>query len=90
MAELKVNIECLHTCRICGKPFRLNKEDHYVAREVSKTGFSAVAGGTEPGLWDAFDCPNCGCQNKMQPRLRITDILGTEYNKEDSDEEEED
>lgn len=95
MAELKVKMQVdvrgMTTCKVCGRDFPLISEDHYVSKEPGKTGFAAIAGGSEPILWDSFDCPHCGCQNRMQQRNRMTDLLGRDFSigcpEEDDDEE---
>ena len=56
-------------CKVCGRPFALNAEEHYVTER---------APGSVPGIFmvgrenfaDAFDCPHCGCQNVMQDRRK--------------------
>lgn len=58
------------TCKVCGRDFALIKEEHYVASDNAKTGVMGAIGGTEPDIYDAFDCPHCGCQNIMQTRKR--------------------
>lgn len=62
-----------HKCLVCGIEFALVHERRYTARENSMSGLAAVAGGAEPALHDAFDCPECGCQNVINPRLRKVD-----------------
>lgn len=58
-------------CGICGTEFRALRDDHYIVRDLTKTGLAAVvAANDEPGLYDAFDCPVCGCQVVAQPRKR--------------------
>lgn len=47
-------------CKICNKEFELLKENRYMVtnenlKEISKIGLSSV--------FEAFDCPYCGCQN---------------------------
>ena len=58
------------TCKVCGRDFALIKEEHYVASDNAKTGVMGAIGGTEPNIYDVFDCPHCGCQNIMQTRKR--------------------
>lgn len=60
----------MYKCKVCGKEFELQNKEHYIARDNSKIGLSALAGGSEEELYDAFDCPHCGCQNVMQERKR--------------------
>lgn len=58
-------------CKVCGVEFALIAINHYVARDPGKTGLAAALGVTPEGaLYDAFDCPHCGCQNIMQERKR--------------------
>lgn len=78
------------TCTVCGRDFPLLAEEHYIAREPGRSGFAAIAGGPEFGLWDVIDCPHCGCQIKLQPRMRMTDCLGRDvpwYGEEDTEED---
>ena len=57
-------------CKICGCKFNATVEKHYLARTEVKIGISAISGGSEATLYDAFDCPQCGCQNLAQERKR--------------------
>lgn len=58
-------------CKVCGKEFEANLERHYVARDIGKTGLAAAFGNNdEENLYDAFDCPYCGCQLIAQERKR--------------------
>lgn len=58
-------------CKVCGKEFEANLERHYVARDIGKTGLAAAFGNNdEENLYDAFDCPYCGCQFVVQGRKR--------------------
>lgn len=59
-------------CKVCGVEFALIAINHYVARDFGKTGglIASLNGSTEGMLYDAFDCPHCGCQNIMQERKR--------------------
>lgn len=56
-------------CKACGKEFEANLERHYVARDNGKVGICFT--GTEENLYDAFDCPVCGCQIIVQERKRL-------------------
>ena len=49
------------TCKVCGYVFELTKKRHYIAREKTEL-FLLPSNKMEPTLYDAFDCPNCGCQ----------------------------
>ena len=69
-------------CKVCQKLIELDKKDRYTARDNESIGFSNFTG-TESSLYDAFDCPYCGCQNIVNDRKRyfepftnISDIKG--------------
>lgn len=66
----KRKIPGMYTCCVCGRDFPLVWEEQYVARNETPTGLAVLAGGSEPALYDAIDCPHCGCQNILQPRKR--------------------
>ena len=57
-------------CKICGKEFEANLDRHYVARDNGKTGVIVALSNDEEKLYDAFDCPSCGCQVVAQERKR--------------------
>ena len=62
------------TCVVCGRDFALMAEEHYTARDTEKNGMiPSITGEQEPVLYDAFDCPHCGCQNVMKERKRGCD-----------------
>lgn len=84
MAELKGKIgvatatKGMTTCKICGRDFALIKEEHYIAEHTDKEGvIPAFAGREAPKLYDAFDCPHCGCQNIVGIREAILDPSDT-------------
>lgn len=57
-------------CKICNKKFELLKENRYMVtnenlKEISKIGLSNV--------FEAFDCPYCGCQNIVGNRYMNID-----------------
>lgn len=96
MAELKGKIEVevkevksvkgMETCAVCGRDFPLIFEEHYVARDVEKTGIMpTLTGQTEYVIYDAFDCPHCGCQNIVQSRKRVEFAEGELDCEEDHD-----
>lgn len=58
------------TCGVCKKEFDLMHERRYTAREEGRIGVASISGGLEPLLFDAFDCPFCGCQNIVGNRKR--------------------
>ena len=76
------------TCVICGRDFPLIIEEHYVSREINQKGIVTVVSGTESKLWDSFDCPHCGCQNRVQQRNRLSDIFGQDLPLDDDEEDE--
>ena len=52
-------------CKICGKRFKLMKENRYLATEKigAREGLTKAA-----KIFEAFDCPHCGCQNIVNIR----------------------
>ena len=84
----------MKSCQVCGRDFPLIIENHYIGREPNREGFAAIAGGMEPNMWDVIDCPHCGSQNRLQPRMRIVDIFGRSLpfqdDEEDSEKDQED
>ena len=84
------------TCKICGRDFALIAEENYAVRDNEKSGIAVAFGGSESTLYDAFDCPHCGCQNIMQERKRVynpfkdhnfMDVPEIENNDEEKEEE---
>lgn len=74
-------------CKICGTKFNAIIERHYIARDNGKTGFAVAFGSTaEKGLYDAFDCPMCGCQVIAKERKR--DYISYTPDEEEGDENE--
>lgn len=62
-------------CKVCGKDFELKLDNHYITRdeEIERCGIAGIVGNNtdkESKLYDAFDCPYCGCQNVVQERKR--------------------
>ena len=45
-------------CKVCGTEFEPKKEDKYVVKIVKRTSFVTA----DIEMYDAFDCPQCGCQ----------------------------
>lgn len=59
-------------CPICAHEFQPEKKQHYVSRDLTRTGMVTVIAATdEPALYDSFDCPQCGCQVNAQTRKRV-------------------
>ena len=58
-------------CKICGTKLNAIVERHYIARDNGQTGFvAALSSNDEERLYDAFDCPACGCQIIAKERKR--------------------
>lgn len=82
-------------CKICDCEFVPEKKEHYVARTDGKTGVVSMlqSNNDETGLFDAFDCPKCGCQVIAQERKRslyLGENVKEENVKEETEEESED
>lgn len=70
-----------HKCTVCGAEFALVHERHYIVRDDCAVGLAVALGNTnEPAMYDAFDCPECGCQNRVNTRMRR---VGAHGKKED-------
>lgn len=81
----------LYECKVCGSEFKLNIDNHYIAKDDRVTGIATVVKKEEEKIYDAYDCPICGCQNLIQDRKRrllFDDILNDENELEDEDEDE--
>lgn len=80
------------TCKVCGRDFALMAEESYIVRDNKpEKGLSQVLSGLEePKIYDAFDCPHCGCQYIAQERKRLLEIpcCDNEEEYEDCDNEE--
>lgn len=74
-------------CEVCGCKFNAVSERHYIARDNARVGFSSISG-TEEATYDAFDCPQCGCQIIAKERKRSTlgfDVLDEQNEQEEND-----
>lgn len=62
------------TCLVCGTEFIPQIADHYVAvTDNAGSGLSLLAGSAKPETYyDAFDCPQCGCQ--LRPNTRLVEV----------------
>lgn len=67
-------------CNVCSIEYTTRKSEHYIAIGNGKTGLAAFAGGEESNIYDAFDCPVCGCQIIAQERKRT---VKTQENEEE-------
>lgn len=58
-------------CKVCGARFTPTADRRYTAiKDTSGTGLIAALGSSEtPTYYDAFDCPACGCQIRLDIRL---------------------
>lgn len=54
-----------YECQICGALFELNKANRYLIVE-NEAPIMAVF--TSPVTYECFDCPKCGCQNRVNER----------------------
>lgn len=54
-------------CSICGEQVELRKENRYEV--VIEAGTLQKSFGAKDHLYEAFDCPYCGCQMLMQERF---------------------
>lgn len=54
-------------CSICGEQVELRKENRYEI--VIEAGTLQKSFGAKDHLYEAFDCPHCGCQMLMQERF---------------------
>lgn len=62
------------TCLVCGTEFIPQIADHYVAvTDNAGSGLSRLTGSAKPETYyDAFDCPQCGCQ--LRPNTRLVEV----------------
>ena len=54
-----------YECQICGALFEPNKVNRYLAVEKEAP---IMAVFTSPVTYECFDCPKCGCQNRVNER----------------------
>lgn len=53
-------------CKVCGVEFALKKENHYLCK--GNVSVSDAFNGKKAIVFEAFDCPICGCQNVVNER----------------------
>lgn len=58
-------------CKVCGHEFTPVIDKHYITRDNGESGISTAFKHVEGNMYDAFDCPACGCQVVAQERKRI-------------------
>ena len=67
-------IKGMATCKVCGRDFALIAEEHYIVKDPQKGGLAATIAGDAIYMYDAFDCPHCGCQYIAQPRKASAEL----------------
>lgn len=72
------------TCLVCGTEFIPQIADHYVAvTDNAGSGLIRLVGSAKPETYyDAFDCPQCGCQ--LRPNTRLVEVTEKEEDHEKS------
>lgn len=68
-------------CKVCGEKLRLDKEYRYEVVKIPDT--MGVLLGCKREVFEAFDCPKCGCQNIVNVREVSTNVA----NEKSEDEE---
>lgn len=65
--EVKSNAEINngYECQICGALFELNEANRYVIVDKEAP---IMAVFSTPTTYECFDCPKCGCQNRVNER----------------------
>jgi len=59
-------------CKVCGEKLRLDKECRYEVVQTP-TVFGVFAGDYKK-VFEAFDCPRCGCQNIVNVKEVSTNV----------------
>lgn len=60
-------------CFVCGSDFILNATDKYIVN-VPASAVSKALLGTNDKIFEAFDCPCCGCQNLVNERFGAEEL----------------
>ena len=68
-------------CKVCGEKLRLDKERRYEVVKIP-TGLG-IFSGERTTVFEAFDCPKCGCQNIVNVKEVSTNVA----NEKSEDEE---
>ena len=55
-------------CKICKKRFKLLIENRKEIPKIKALGEILTKGGGSTQIYEAFDCPHCGCQNIVNTR----------------------
>ena len=66
------------------------EERHYIARDNIRTGAVVALSKDEEKIYDAYDCPMCGCQIIAQERKRNFESYSIDDFSDDECEESED
>lgn len=84
---VKETKEKIVACAVCGAKLELNKLYHYIARDDGFTGAVTVfTKEQERTIYDAFDCPVCGCQHIAQERKRtLFDVICSDETVDDTE-----
>lgn len=71
-------------CSICGEQIELRSENRYEV--VIEAGVLQKSFGAKDQIYEAFDCPHCGCQMLMQERFPVkNEIKIAEERKDECD-----
>lgn len=62
-------------CSVCGEQIELRKENRY--KVIIEAGTLQKSFGAKYHLYEAFDCPKCGCQMLMQERFPVKEETKT-------------
>lgn len=60
-------------CLVCGSDFILNATDKYIVN-IPASAVSKALLGTYDKIFEAFDCPQCGCQNLVNERFSVKEL----------------
>lgn len=63
-------------CKVCGGRLRLDKECRYEV--VTVPTIIGVFSGEHTTVFEAFDCPKCGCQNIVNVKEVSTNVANVE------------
>lgn len=55
-------------CKICGKRMKLKAENRQEIKKNKSLGECLTKSGSSMQIYEAFDCPHCGCQNIVNIR----------------------
>lgn len=77
----------MHKCTVCNRAFELRKENRYTTEAKKTTALSMLVMGTDSVLYDAVDCPYCGCQQILHVRERAFAEVTSETDCEEAPEE---